>query len=56
VKDLETTNYRCKEIYVGVTHVRATTKITSLKQRMFMKEGRAQNVSELTEMLIIQMR
>jgi hypothetical protein len=38
VEDLEIRSYHCQEIYVGVTHVRATTKITSLKHRMFMTE------------------
>lgn len=38
MKDLEISIYHCQEIYVAVTHVRATTKITSLKHRMFMTE------------------
>jgi hypothetical protein len=48
----ETLSYHSQEIYVGVTYVRAKP----LKHPMFMTERRAQNISELTEMLIIPMR
>lgn len=38
MKSLEISIYPCQEIYVGVTHFRTTTKITSLKHLMFMTE------------------
>ena len=38
VKDLEISIYHCQEVYLGVTHCRATIKSTSLKHRMFMTE------------------
>jgi len=56
MKGLEISSYYCREIYIGVTHVGATTKNTPLKTLCLRRKGRAQNVLELTEMLIIQLR
>jgi len=38
MKGLEIISYHCREIYVGVKQVGATTKITPLKTRMFATE------------------
>ena len=38
MKGLEISTFNCREIYVGMTNVRARTKNMSLKSRVFMTE------------------